>query len=193
MILLIDNFDSFTNNIYHYALQCGLDCRLYRNDEISMEEINFLDPEGFIFSPGPKRPINHPLMFKILEQYATSKPILGICLGYQAIAEYFGSNLVKAPVPSHGKTSEIQHDGTGLFKGLPSPLMVARYHSLVISDIPENEIEITSYTTTGLPMSLKHRKYPLLGTQFHPEAILTEHGLEMMKNWSLGLTKIQSF
>jgi anthranilate synthase/aminodeoxychorismate synthase-like glutamine amidotransferase len=184
MILLLDNFDSFTWNIYHYALMAGLDCKLYRSNEISMQEIKKMDPAGFIFSPGPKRPENHPLMFEILEQYHSLKPILGICLGHQAIGEYFGMELVKAPQPVHGKTSTIRHEGHEMFHKLPSSLEVTRYHSLILERAENKYLEFTSRSEDGLLMSLAHKQFPVWGMQFHPEAILTEHGLRMIENWA---------
>jgi len=185
MVLLIDNYDSFTYNLYDYALQAGIDCRVYRENEITLPDIINMVPGGFIFSPGPERPENHPLMFEILKYYYNSKPILGICLGYQAIGEYFGAKLVKAGKPVHGKVSEIHHTGHEMFTGIPQRFNVARYHSLVLENMAGLEIKPTSGTDDGEIMSLAHYSLPLWGVQFHPEAILTEYGMKIIENWKI--------
>ena len=182
--MLIDNYDSFTWNLYDYASQCGIKCQIFRNDEITLNEIESIQPEGFIFSPGPGRPSDHPLLFKVLEKYEGKKPILGICLGYQAIGEFYGGRLVKASKPMHGKVSIIEHDNSQMFEGIPSPLKVTRYHSLAIAEIEKTPLVITSSTLDGETMSFMHREKPLWGMQFHPEAVLTEYGLQMLSNWS---------
>jgi anthranilate synthase/aminodeoxychorismate synthase-like glutamine amidotransferase len=184
MILLIDNYDSFTYNLYDYIRQSGLECILYRNDEITIHEIEKIDPAGFVFSPGPKRPQDHPLMFEILEKFYKTKPILGICLGYQAIGEFFGAKLIKAPVPAHGKVCEIFHEREGIFQGIPSPVAVTRYHSLILTDFIGSGLKITSQNKEGIAMSAAHKELPLWGVQFHPEAILTDYGLKMIQNWA---------
>jgi len=185
MVLLIDNYDSFTYNLYDYALQAGIDCHVYRENEITLPEIIKLNPSAFIFSPGPERPENHPLMFEILKYYYNSKPILGICLGYQAIGEFFGAKLVKAEKPMHGKVSAISHTGHQMFSGIPQRFSVARYHSLVLDEMNELEIKPTSCTDEGVSMSLAHDFLPLWGVQFHPEAILTEYGMKIIENWKI--------
>lgn len=184
MVLLIDNYDSFTYNLYDYLQQAGMECTLFRNDEITLEEIKKLDPAGFVFSPGPKRPKDHPLMFEILNYYYQIKPMLGVCLGYQAMGEFFGAELIKAPVPAHGKVCEIYHKDHKMFEGIPSPVKVTRYHSLILSNFAASEMIITSVTEDGIPMSAAHKELPLWGLQFHPEAILTAFGLKMMQNWA---------
>jgi anthranilate synthase/aminodeoxychorismate synthase-like glutamine amidotransferase len=183
MVLIIDNYDSFTWNLYDYASQCGIECKTFRNDEISLTEIEQINPEGFIFSPGPRKPSDHPLLFRILEKYAAQKPILGICLGYQAIGEFYGAKLVKASKPMHGKVSIIEHNGHEMFSDIPSPLKVARYHSLALKGLGKIPLMVTAKTLEGEPMSFAHQEKPIWGIQFHPEAILTECGLQMLANW----------
>jgi len=183
-ILLIDNFDSFTYNIYHYILLCGIDCRLIRNDENVEEVLQTEKFSGIIFSPGPMRPENHPVIFDLIEKYHTTLPMLGICLGHQAMGEYFGANLVKSPKPMHGKISAIHHTGHVMFSGIPGEINVARYHSLIVEGLEKTVLKITSVTAEGLPMSFAHKDLPLWGIQFHPEAIQTQYGLKMLKNWT---------
>jgi anthranilate synthase/aminodeoxychorismate synthase-like glutamine amidotransferase len=183
-ILLIDNFDSFTWNIYHYLLMCGAECRLMRNDEDVSGAIDAAPPDGIVFSPGPMRPEQHPLMFEILQRFYDSKPILGICLGHQAIGEFFGAALVKAPEPVHGKVSEIMHAPHDMYRDIPDYFSVARYHSLILSGLEKTDLSITASTQNGLPMSIAHNSYPLWGVQYHPEAIQTEYGLQLLKNWA---------
>jgi anthranilate synthase/aminodeoxychorismate synthase-like glutamine amidotransferase len=183
-VLLIDNFDSFTYNVYHYILMCGVECHFMRNDEPVIDELEKNDYSGIVFSPGPMKPDNHPLMFEILEKYHTSKPIMGICLGHQAIGQFFGANIIKAPKPVHGKISRIHHTGHNMFNDIPENINVARYHSLVVGGLEKTVLNITSTTEDGLPMSFAHKGLPLWGVQFHPEAIQTEYGLKMLKNWT---------
>jgi anthranilate synthase component 2/para-aminobenzoate synthetase component 2 len=183
LILLIDNYDSFTYNIYDYVLQCGATCALYRNDSISLEEIISMRPSGIIISPGPKRPEDHALIFPLLEYFHDKIPILGICLGHQAIGEFFGCGLIKAPEPSHGKTAEIVHYGHAMYDAIPSPHIVTRYHSLILNSMNSSPLVVTARTSKGLIMSLAHKTLPVWGVQYHPEAILTSHGLQLFKNW----------
>jgi anthranilate synthase/aminodeoxychorismate synthase-like glutamine amidotransferase len=183
VVIIIDSYDSFTYNLLDYVLQAGRECEVYRDDAINIGRIRELKPEGIILSPGPGRPDDHPLLFEILHELHAEIPMLGVCLGFQAMGEYFGMELKKSPVPRHGKVSNIVHDGSGIFKGLPNPLKVCRYHSLILSQQKGNDFIINSNTEDGLPMSGIHRHLPLWGVQFHPEAILTESGNEMIKNW----------
>jgi anthranilate synthase component 2 len=163
---------------------CGQDCKLMRNTEPVLEEIEQNNPDGIVFSPGPMRPENHPLMFDILKKYHATKPILGICLGHQAIGEFFGGSLLKAPKPVHGKVSEISHTGHAMYAGIPQSVNVARYHSLALAGLQDTALITTATTKDGLPMSLAHKTLPVWGLQFHPEAIQTEYGLQMLKNWT---------
>ena len=183
-VLLIDNFDSFTYNVYHYIQMCGVECHFMRNNEPVMKELENHDYSGIVFSPGPMKPDNHPLMFEILEKYNTLKPILGICLGHQAIGQFFGANIIKAAKPVHGKISRIHHTGHHMFTDIPENVFVARYHSLVVAELDKTALNVTSTTDEGLPMSFAHKELPIWGVQFHPEAIQTEYGLKMLKNWT---------
>lgn len=185
MILLIDNYDSFTYNLLNYCQQFYAGCELIRNDECSLEEIGKMNPEGFIFSPGPGHPEEHPLMNAIIARWCTTKPMLGVCLGFQAMAAYFGAEITHAPKPVHGKISSVYHDESAAFAGIPSPFNVTRYHSLCISKTEQlRHVAITAYSAQEkLPMALAHHHFPLWGFQYHPEAILTEHGLTLISNW----------
>ncbi len=185
MILLIDNYDSFTYNLLNYCRQFYPDCELIRNDECSLADIEAINPDGFVFSPGPGRPEEHPLMRQVIDRWHTVKPMLGICLGFQAIASYFGAAVINAPAPVHGKVSSISHSGHSAFDGIPTPFSVTRYHSLCISRTEKlKDVAITARTVQeGLPMALAHHNFPAWGFQYHPEAILTEHGLAMIENW----------
>ena len=185
MILLIDNYDSFTYNIYDYLQQCHAECVLYRNNEISLAEIEKLNPEAFVFSPGPGKPSDHKLMFEILEKYHQQKPILGVCLGHQGIGEVFGASLINLPEVYHGlaiNTKVVEKDS--LFEGVPSEFKSGRYHSWAID--PKSNLEnlvITAVDEKGNIMALRHKIYNIKGVQFHPESILTENGKIILKNW----------
>jgi anthranilate synthase/aminodeoxychorismate synthase-like glutamine amidotransferase len=185
MIALIDNFDSFTWNIVDYLRRCGLDCYCYRNDEISIEELEQLPLEGIVLSPGPGRPADHPLLFTLIDRFKEKLPILGVCLGHQAIGEYFGCELTKAPLPVHGKQSRLTHIGDDFFRDIAKEFTVGRYHSLVLSDLGQTDLIITSQTISDkLPMGIAHPEWPLYGIQFHPESVLTPDGLMMISNWA---------
>jgi anthranilate synthase/aminodeoxychorismate synthase-like glutamine amidotransferase len=183
MVLLIDHFDSFTWNIYHYIQMCGQACTLVREDEGVIDAIEKAQPAGIVLSPGPMRPENHPVMQEVLQMYHKQLPMLGICLGHQAIGVFFGAKLVKGSVPVHGKVSEIKHCTHPMYSEIPGSLQVARYHSLVLAGLEDTPLEITAQTGDGLPMSLAHKELPLWGVQYHPEAIQTEYGLQLLKNW----------
>jgi anthranilate synthase/aminodeoxychorismate synthase-like glutamine amidotransferase len=181
-VLLIDNYDSFTWNIYHYALQVGIPCILHREDELTWDRIERMNPAGFIFSPGPGKPSDHPLMQEIIQKKPDC-PILGVCLGHQAIGEFFGARLIKSDVPTHGKICRIRHTGHKMFEGVPEYFFVGRYHSLLLGHIPEKYLTITAVTDSGLPMAIAHKSLPVWGVQFHPESILSEGGLQIFRNW----------
>jgi anthranilate synthase component II len=182
MTLLIDNYDSFTYNLYDYICQVGEEVILIKNDEKTLAEIEQIYFDNIILSPGPKRPADAGVMNEVLVRYFDSKPILGICLGHQAIGEFFGATLIKAKVPMHGITSEITHTDHPIFNTLPKCFSVMRYHSLVLENVP-NELEIIASTNDDVVMAIAHKNHHLTGLQFHPESILTEYGLDMIRNW----------
>ena len=182
-ILLLDNYDSFTYNLYDYLLQTGASCEVLRNDALSLHSFEHIDFEAIVFSPGPKRPVDAGLLLPLIDQFCERVPMLGICLGHQAIGEFFGAKLVKADVPMHGKTTEIRHNGHPLFAGIPEQFTVMRYHSLLLESLEGTPLQCLAKTESGEIMALAHHTLPLLGVQFHPESILTEHGLQILKNW----------
>lgn len=186
MILVIDNFDSFTFNLVQYLRQIGLEVLVRRNDEVTEEEVGKMRPEAILISPGPGNPDTSGICLEIVRRFHREIPILGVCLGQQVIAQALGGHVGKGSSPVHGKTSLITHDGRGVFSGLPSPLRVARYHSLVVDEdrLPGN-LEVSARTADGEVMAIRHTVYPVEGVQFHPEAILTEKGLEMLGNFFL--------
>ncbi|AQR67703.1 aminodeoxychorismate/anthranilate synthase component II [Janthinobacterium sp. SUN176] len=184
MLLMIDNYDSFTYNIVQYFGELGEDVRVYRNDEITIAQIEALNPDRICISPGPKAPAQAGISVEVLKHFAGKKPILGVCLGHQAIGEAFGGNVIRAKQVMHGKTSFIAHTGVGVFKDLPSPFTVIRYHSLAIerASLPSC-LEVTAWTDDGEIMGVRHREYDIEGVQFHPESILSEHGHALLKNF----------
>jgi len=183
MILLIDNYDSFTYNLWDYFKQLAVGCRVVRNDKFSMKSIEKLHPCAIVFSPGPKRPKDAGMMMDIIGYYFDKIPLLGICLGHQAIGEFFGARLIKATHPFHGKTSLIQHNGNPIFERLPARFEVMRYHSLILSKLENTELEIIAATSEKVPMAIVHQQLPIYGFQFHPESILTQQGIQLLRNW----------
>lgn len=188
MVLLIDNYDSFTYNLYDYILQLGEQCRVVRNDEITLEELAETSFSSAVISPGPKTPAEAGITMSFIKEYHDKLPILGVCLGHQALGQFFGATLVKARQPMHGKTTLIQHTNHFLFKGMPQQLQVMRYHSLVLEGLEKTGLEVTAITTDGEVMALAHKNLPLAGMQFHPESILTPQGLQLMRNWFTAIT-----
>lgn len=182
-ILLVDNYDSFTYNLYDYFLQLDTICVVVRNDERTLEEFEQMDFDALVFSPGPQRPQDAGLLMDLMRYFYDKKPILGICLGHQAIGSFFGMHLKKAKMPMHGKTSVIEHNGHPLFNNLPSTFKVMRYHSLIVEQDKSTNLEVLARTEDKEIMALAHRDLPLYGVQFHPESILTEHGLALLNNW----------
>jgi len=184
MILMIDNYDSFTYNLVQYLGEMGEELKVYRNDKISLEEIEQLKPDHIVISPGPCSPKEAGISVEVIKHFAGKIPILGVCLGHQSIGYAFGGEVVRAGRLMHGKTSLIYHDGKGIFKGIPNPFQATRYHSLIIerSTLPSC-LEISAETDVGEIMGVRHKSYPIEGVQFHPESILTEHGKEILRNF----------
>jgi anthranilate synthase component 2 len=184
MLLLIDNYDSFVHNLARYFRRLGQETVVVRNDALSPDEIAARRPAAIVLSPGPCTPAEAGCSLEVVRQLAGRIPILGVCLGHQAIGAALGTQIVRAPVPMHGRTSAIKHNGRGLFAGLPQPLTVGRYHSLVVdpASLP-GELEVTATTADGVIMALAHRRWPVFGVQFHPESILTEGGYAILANF----------
>jgi anthranilate synthase/aminodeoxychorismate synthase-like glutamine amidotransferase len=184
MILLIDNYDSFTYNLYQYLCELGAEVVVRRNDKITLAEVEALAPERIVISPGPCTPQEAGISVELIREFAGRIPILGVCLGHQAIGAAFGGAIVRAPVVMHGKLSKIGHDGQSIFAGLPQDFTATRYHSLIVerATLPAC-LEISAETTDGIIMGLRHRDYAVEGVQFHPEAILTEHGHDLLRNF----------
>jgi anthranilate synthase/aminodeoxychorismate synthase-like glutamine amidotransferase len=184
MILFIDNYDSFTYNLVDYFGQLAPELTVVRNNKITIEEIQILQPSGIVISPGPGTPDNAGKSCAIIESFYQSIPILGVCLGHQCVGHVFGGKVIQAQQPMHGKTSQIYHNQFGIFNDLPLPFTATRYHSLIIENINlPNSLEITAKTEDGIIMGIRHKEYPVNGVQFHPESILTDTGLLIIKNW----------
>ena len=184
MILVIDNYDSFTFNLVQYLGEMGHEMKVFRNDAVTVAEIESLAPKSIVISPGPGRPENSGIIIQTIREFSGKIPILGVCLGHQAIGAAFGGDIVTAPKIMHGKTSDIFHDGRTIFQGLPNPLRATRYHSLVVSPetLPDC-LEISAKTEDGVLMGLRHRTMIVEGVQFHPESILTETGKKLLSNF----------
>lgn len=191
MLLLIDNYDSFTFNLYQMIGEIYPNIKVMRNDEIKVEDIKKLDLKGIIISPGPGTPENAGISAEVIKEYGKTIPTLGICLGHQAIGYAFNGKVLRADKIMHGKTSFIKNNGQGLFEGLKENFKVMRYHSLIVekASLPE-ELEVTAEAEDGVIMGLKHKQYPIYGLQFHPESILTEYGSEMLKNFVMNVLAI---
>ncbi len=187
MILLLDNYDSFTYNLYQYLSELGAEVIVKRNDEVTVGDVAALAPEKIVVSPGPCTPNEAGISVALIRELGSMAPILGVCLGHQAIGAAYGGTVVRAPKVMHGKLSAIHHNGQGVFAGLPEPFMATRYHSLIVrrDDLPDS-LEITAWTDDGLIMGLRHRDYPVQGVQFHPESIMTEAGKELLRNFLAG-------
>lgn len=184
MLLVIDNYDSFTFNLVQYFGQLGVETRVFRNDELTPDEAVRLNPDRVLISPGPCTPNEAGVSIDIIKTFSGRKPVLGVCLGHQAMGQYFGGKVIRAGRLMHGKMSPILHHGTGLFQGLPSPFRAARYHSLLVekASFPDC-LEITAETAEGEIMGLRHKQFPVFGVQFHPESIATDHGMQILKNF----------
>lgn len=184
MLLLIDNYDSFTYNLYQYLAELGARIEVRRNDQVTLDEIEAMRPEQIVISPGPCTPNEAGLSCQIIERFGPRTPLLGVCLGHQAIGQVYGGRVIRAPEPMHGKTSLIYHHGQGVLHGLPEPFEANRYHSLIVerATLPA-ELEITAETADGLIMGLRHRTYPVQGVQFHPESIMTQVGKDLLRHF----------
>lgn len=184
MILMIDNYDSFTFNLVQYLGEFGEEIKVYRNDKITVEEIKKLDPDHIVISPGPCTPNEAGISLELIQQLGGEKPILGVCLGHQSIGQVYGGKVIRAENLMHGKTSMIYHDGRTIFENIPSPFTATRYHSLIVEkeSLPEC-FEISAWTDQGEIMGLRHKELPVEGVQFHPESILTQYGKKMLNNF----------
>ncbi|NDJ56060.1 aminodeoxychorismate synthase component 2 [Enterobacteriaceae bacterium 4M9] len=184
MLLLIDNYDSFTWNLYQYFCELGAEVQVQRNDALTLADIEALAPQQIVISPGPCTPDEAGISLEVIRRYAGRLPLLGVCLGHQAIAQAFGAKVVRAQQVMHGKTSAIEHNGQGVFRGLNNPLTVTRYHSLLVdpATLPA-EFEVTAWSREGEIMGLRHRQWALEGVQFHPESILSEQGHQLLENF----------
>ncbi|MNI46700.1 Aminodeoxychorismate/anthranilate synthase component 2 [compost metagenome] len=184
MILVIDNYDSFTYNLVQYLGELGEDVKVHRNDEITIEEIEAMAPDHILISPGPCTPNEAGISLELLQHFKGVIPMFGVCLGHQAIGQAFGGNVIRAERLMHGKTSPIHHNGTSVFEGMESPFTATRYHSLIVEreSLPDC-LEITAETAEGEIMALRHKEYPIEGVQFHPESIITDHGHTMLRNF----------
>jgi len=185
MLLVIDNYDSFTYNLVQYLGELGADMKIIRNDEASVDQIEKeMQPEKILISPGPGTPDGAGVSLEVIDRFSGKVPILGVCLGHQAIGQHFGGKVIRAPEPVHGKPVEVSHDGRTIFEGIGGSFKAGRYHSLVVEreSLPEC-LEISAESPDGLIMAMRHRSLPLEGVQFHPESILTEHGKKMLKNF----------
>ena len=181
MLLVIDNYDSFTYNLVQYLLELGQELDVRRNDKVTVAEITELNPAGIIISPGPCTPDEAGISLAVVERFGPTTPLLGVCLGHQCVGQAYGGNIAAAPELMHGKTSAIHHDGGGIFESLPDPFEATRYHSLIVdrATLPD-ELEVSAETADGLLMGVRHRSHPVSGVQFHPESILTTAGKDLL-------------
>ncbi len=184
MLLMLDNYDSFTYNLVQYLGELGQDLKVYRNDKITIAEIEALKPERIVISPGPCTPKEAGISIDVIKHFSGKVPILGVCLGHQSMGEAFGGDVIRAPYLMHGKTSLIHHDGRTIFAGLPNPFEATRYHSLIIrKETLPPVLEISAWTDDGIIMGVRHKKFKVEGVQFHPESILTGAGKDLLRNF----------
>ena len=188
MVFVLDNYDSFTYNLVQYIGEMGMDVVVRRNDEVTVEEVEAMEPERIVVSPGPCTPHEAGISIALIKQLGPRVPVLGVCLGHQAIGEAVGGAVIRAPHLMHGKTSQVSHDGKTIFRGLPSPMTATRYHSLIVreSDLP-SDLEVSAWTTekdgSRTIMGVRHKKFPVEGVQFHPESVLTDAGKKLVQNF----------
>jgi anthranilate synthase/aminodeoxychorismate synthase-like glutamine amidotransferase len=182
-VLLLDNYDSFTYNLAQYLGELGHAPAVHRNDELSLGDVESMNPDRIVISPGPGRPEDAGISVELIRQFGRRIPVFGVCLGHQGIGHAFGAEVVRAPVLMHGKVSSIQHDGRGVFAGVSQPFVAGRYHSLIVADPPPDVLEISARTDEGVIMGLRHREWPVHGVQFHPESVLTGEGRKILRNF----------
>jgi len=185
-VVVIDNYDSFTYNLVQYLGELGAEVTVFRNDQVTLAELEALHPSHIVISPGPGTPEDGGISNEVIRRFAPLTPILGVCLGHQCIGHVFGGKVGRAPRLMHGKTSLIYHTGQGIFNGIPSPFEATRYHSLIVQEPLPPELEMLAFTSEGEIMALRHRRYPTVGVQFHPESILTQHGKQLLRNFLAG-------
>ncbi|MCO5196766.1 MAG: aminodeoxychorismate/anthranilate synthase component II [Anaerolineae bacterium] len=183
MLVVIDNYDSFTYNLVQYFGELGADIRVFRNDQVTLDEIRALNPTHICISPGPGDPNDGGISNAVIAEFGPTTPTLGVCLGHQCMGAVFGGVVNRAQRLMHGKTSNVYHKGNGLFYGVPSPFKATRYHSLIVEEPLPDELRVTAFTSQGEVMGLEHKTYPVVGVQFHPESILTEHGKRILQNF----------
>ena len=183
MVLVIDNYDSFTYNLVQYLGELGATVVVRRNDEATIDQLRALGHDRVVISPGPGRPEDAGITVDLIRGFGSRVPVLGVCLGHQGIGQAFGGSVVRAPMLMHGKVSSVQHDGRGVFSGVSQPFVAGRYHSLIVSDPPPDTLEITARTDDGIIMGLRHREWPVHGVQFHPESVLTGEGRKILRNF----------
>jgi anthranilate synthase/aminodeoxychorismate synthase-like glutamine amidotransferase len=183
MLIMIDNYDSFTYNLVQYLGELGAEITVFRNDQVSVDQVKELEPDHIVISPGPGDPDDGGISNDILRQLGPDIPILGVCLGHQCIGQVYGGKITRAPRLMHGKVSNVYHNGRGVFNGVPSPFKATRYHSLIVEEPLPDSLEVTAFTRDGEIMGLRHKEYPITGVQFHPESILTEHGKRILRNF----------
>ena len=183
MLIVIDNYDSFTYNLVQYLGELGQEIKVFRNDQVTLEEIRELNPDHIVISPGPGDPNDGGISLDVLREFGPTIPIFGVCLGHQCIGQAYGGKVTRAPRLMHGKVSKVYHNGDGVFSGVPSPFNATRYHSLIVEEPIPDDLEVTAFTSQGEVMGVRHKEYPTVGVQFHPESILTEHGKRILQNF----------
>jgi anthranilate synthase component II len=186
MLVVIDNYDSFTYNLVQYLGELGAELRVFRNDQVTLDELRALNPDRIVISPGPGDPDDGGVSNDVIRAFGPTTPILGVCLGHQCIGHVYGGRVARAPRLMHGKTSPVYHNGRGLFAGVPSPFTATRYHSLIVEEPLPDCLQVTAFTSDGEVMGLRHKEHPVAGVQFHPESILTEHGKRILGNFLNG-------
>jgi anthranilate synthase/aminodeoxychorismate synthase-like glutamine amidotransferase len=186
MLVVIDNYDSFTYNLVQYLGELGAEPRVFRNDQVTIAELEALSPEQLVISPGPGEPKDGGISNEALRRFGAEIPVFGVCLGHQCIGHVYGAKVSRAPRLMHGKTSAVYHNGRGLFAGVPNPFEATRYHSLIVEETLPDCLQVTAFTREGEIMALEHKEHPVAGVQFHPESILTEHGKRILRNFLEG-------